>query len=191
MGGDLGAGAGQVHAKAREVLDFWFGLPPAKHYAKDAALDREIAERFADWVENVAASDATHCWGDPDTLLGALIAVDQFSRNIHRGSAAAFANDDLAQWLSLHAIGQGWDERYPLDRRAFLYLPLMHAENRGLQALGVGKFEQLGNQENLGFALAHRDAIMRFGRFPGRNAALGRSSTPEETQWLKENDGGW
>lgn len=173
------------------MLDFWFALPPARHFAKDAALDREIATRFAEVVADLIATDAARCWGDPDLLLGAVIATDQFPRNMHRGSASAFAGDELAQWLTLHAIGQGWDEACPPDRRAFLYLPLMHAESRGLQALSVGKYGQLGLAENLEHARAHRDAIMMFGRFPGRNAALGRRSTSAEQRWLRENDGGW
>ena len=173
------------------MLDFWFALPADKHFGKDEALDREIEARFGAFVGDLIATDATHCWTEPDALLGAVIAIDQFSRNMHRGSAAAFAGDDLAQWLSLHAIGKGWDDGYAPDRRAFIYLPLMHAEDRGLQLLSVGRFERLGATDNLKFAQAHLAAIMDFGRFPGRNKALGRVSTPEEEQWLKENDGGW
>ena len=142
-------------------------------------------------MEDLAATDATHCWEETDTLLGAEIALDQFAGNIHRGSARAFANDELARWLTLHAIGKGWEERLPPERRVFLYMPLMHAEDRGPQLLGVGLFERLGLEENLRFARAHLDAITRFGRFPGRNAALGRRSTEAEERWLEENDGGW
>lgn len=191
MAGDLGAWAGQVHVKAREVLDFWFALPPDKHFAKDEGLDREIAARFGDFVDDLVASDAAHCWDNPYTLLGAVITIDQFSRNIHRGSAAAFAGDDVAQWLTLHAIGKGWDDGYSPDRRAFLYLPLMHAEDWGLQILSVGKYEQLGIAENLRFARDHLDVMMRYGRFPSRNAALGRVSTAEEESYLTQPNAGW
>lgn len=173
------------------MLDFWFTLPAEKHFAKDEELDREIATRFGAFVDHLIATDATHCWSDSDVLLGAVIAIDQFSRNINRGTPAAFAGDDLARWLTLHAIGKGWDDDYPPQRRAFIYLPLMHSEDWGLQALSVGKYEQLGIENNLKFAMAHRDVIMEFGRFPGRNAALGRDTSPVEVRWLDENDGGW
>jgi len=173
------------------MLAFWFALTKEQQFAKDPDLDRAIADRFGAFVDDLVATDATHCWADPDTLLGAVVAIDQFGRNIHRGSARAFAGDDLAQWLTLHAIGKGWDERYSPERRVFLYLPLMHAEHRGLQALSVGLYERLGRADNLAFAVAHRDAIMAFGRFPGRNAALGRTTTADERAWLEAHGGGW
>ena len=191
MTGDLVAWREQVHAKAAEVLDFWFALSPEKHFAKDDALDREIGARFGRFVDDLVASDATHCWDRPESLLGAVIAIDQFSRNMHRGSAAAFAGDELARWLTLHAIGKAWDDGYPPEHRAFVYLPLMHAEDNGLQALSVGKYEQLGTENNLTFARDHRDVILRFGRFPSRNAALGRVSTREEEAYLSSPDAGW
>lgn len=191
MAGDLGAGEGQVHAKAREVLDFWFGLAPERHFAKDAALDRQIAARFASLRDRTLATDAAGWRDHPDTLLGAVILLDQFSRNIHRDSPQAFAADPLAESLTLHAIAMGWDTAMSSDRRVFLYMPLMHAEDVPLQALSVQQFAALGIAHNLAFAEAHRDAIERFGRFPGRNAALGRRSTADEERWLKENDGGW
>lgn len=191
MTGDLGLTGGEVHAQARAVLDFWFGLDAEKHFAKDAALDRRIEARFGNFVDDLIATDATHCWSDPDTLLGAVIAIDQFSRNIHRGRASAFAGDEVARWLSLHAIGKGWDDQYPPERRAFIYLPLMHAEDRGLQSLSVGKFERLGRENHLKFARDHRDVIMRFGRFPTRNAALQRQSTQEEADYLSQPGVDW
>lgn len=181
----------EVHAQARAVLEFWFGLNAEQHFAKDAALDRDIATRFGDFVDTLIATDAAHCWNQLDTLLGAVVAIDQFSRNIHRGTAAAFAGDDVAQWLALHAIGKGWDDQYPAERRAFIYLPLMHAEDRGLQLLGAGKYERLGIENNIRFAREHFEVIMRFGRFPSRNAALGRSSTPEERDYLSQPGAGW
>lgn len=192
MAGDLETWKNAVHAQADEVLRFWFEeIPAEKHFAKDAALDAEIGRRFGVFLEDLVMSDATHCWNSPETLLAAVIAIDQFSRNIHRNSYKAFANDDLARWLSLYAIGQNWDNHYPPEQRAFLYMPLMHAEDWGLQALSVGKFETLGNEENLKFAIAHRDVIMRFGRFPSRNAALGRVSTAAEAEYLSKPGAGW
>ena len=125
-----------------------------------------------------------------DTLLAAIILIDQFSRNIYRGEAEAFAADDLGARLTLFGIEREWDGRYPPDRRVFFYMPLMHAEDAALQALSVDKFESLGIEENLKFARAHRDVFDRFGRFPGRNAALGRESTMSEEEYLADG-GGW
>ena len=149
-------------------------------------------------MDDLVASDATHCWADPDTLLGAVIAVDQFSRNIHRGSAAAFEGDDVARWLTLHAIGKGWDDGYSPDRRAFLYLPLMHAEDLWSQNRYIEKAEELAVEHKeedgdvpydvesgIRFGKEHREIIERFGRFPHRNQCLGRESTEEEREWLK------
>lgn len=191
MAGDLGAGEGQVHAAARAVLDFWFGLTDEQHFAKDPALDREIAARFGALRDQVLASGTEGWRDDPETLLAAIILLDQFSRNLHRGNAQAFAADPLAVELTLAAVAAGWDAQFAPERRAFLYMPLMHAEDAKLQALSVEKFAELGIENNLKFARAHREAIARFGRFPGRNVALGRESTLEEERWLEENDGGW
>ena len=174
------------------MLRFWFEeIPAENHFAKDPALDAEISRRFGRWVDDVAATDATHCWDDPNILLAAIIATDQFSRNIYRDTAAAYASDFLASWLSLYAIGKDWDDHYPPERRAFLYMPLMHSEDWRLQSLSVGKFEALGIEDNLRLAREHRDVVMRFGRFPSRNAALARTSTPEEEEYLSQPGAGW
>lgn len=173
------------------MLDFWFGLDPKRHWEKDAALDADIGERFGDLRERVLATDAAGWRDHPDTVLAAIILLDQFSRNIHRGSAAAFEADDLAASLTLEAMARGYDQRLAPERRVFLLMPLMHAEDGPLQARSVEAFERLGIEENTRFAREHRDVFERFGRFPGRNAALGRNTTPEEQQWLTDNDGGW
>lgn len=173
------------------MIDFWFALPIERQFAKDAALDAEIARRFGALRDSVLAEDAAGWRDDPDTLLAAIILIDQFSRNLYRGTPEAFAGDALAVRLTIAAIDRGWEERYPPERRAFLYMPLMHAEDVPLQELSVAKFEALGRVENLSFARDHRDVLVRFGRFPGRNAALGRSTTAEEQQWLEAHDGGW
>ncbi|SEM44611.1 Uncharacterized conserved protein, DUF924 family [Sphingomonas gellani] len=177
--------------QAREVLGFWFGLPADRHFAKDDALDAEIRARFAGMRDRVLADKAEGWRDDPDTLLAAIILLDQFSRNIHRGSAEAFRGDDLAASLTLLAIDRGWEERFPPERRVFLLMPLMHAEDAGLQALSVNRFEALDRPENTRFAHDHADVFRRFGRFPGRNAALGRHSTPEEEAYLAEPGAGW
>ena len=192
MSGDLGAKPDEVHEKASAVLHFWFDeVSPDKWYAKDEALDRMITERFGAMRDHVLATMAAGWRDDPDNLLAAVILLDQFSRNIHRGTAAAFAADALALKLTERAIILAWDDRLPAERRAFLYMPMMHAENRTTQAKSVAWFERLGNAENAKFALEHAEVIERFGRFPSRNAARGRESTPEELDYLSQPGAGW
>jgi len=192
MGDDLGAREREVHAAAQAVLAFWFDETPAdKWFAKDAALDRTIAERFAALRDDVLSSEAKGWTADPDTLLAAIILLDQFSRNIYRGTGDAFAADWLALDLTHCALARGWDEAIPEARRAFLYMPLMHAEDREEQRLSVQCFTRLGHADNLEFAKAHRRVIDRFGRFPSRNAALGRVSTEAEEAYLSQPGAGW
>ena len=192
MADDLGAAQTEVHADAAAVLRFWFDeVPPEQRFAKDAALDRTIAERFGKLRARVAA-DAALGWRDrPDHLLAAIVLLDQFSRNLFRDTAAAFATDDLALELARHGIAMGWDEGMPAEHRAFLYMPLMHAEDADVQAESVALFTALGDPENLKFAREHADVITQFGRFPSRNAALSRESTPAEREYLSRPDAGW
>jgi len=191
MAGDLVNEGTQVHDMASAVLDFWFGLTSEAQFAKDDSLDRTIAERFGAMRDGVLRARAEGWRDDPDALLAAIILLDQFSRNLHRGSAEAYAADGLALELTRTAIGQGWDERYPPDRRVFLYMPLMHAEDIAMQDLSVAKFESLGIAENIAFAHDHRDVIARYGRFPSRNADLARESTAAERAYLAQPDAGW
>jgi len=190
MKGDLMTEASQVHDQAHDVLDFWFGQPKKRWWTTDDDFDAEIGRRFGALRDRVVASAAEGWRDDPDTLLAAIILIDQFSRNIHRDRAEAFAADDLAARLTLFGIGREWEERYPPERRVFFYMPLMHAEDAPLQALSVEKFEALGIEENARFARDHRAVFDRFERFPGRNAALGRESSAAEEQYLAEG-GGW
>ena len=187
MRGDLGAEHAIVHDAAQEVLDFWFALPMEKQFAKDAALDQEIAERFGalrDKVYRTAAAD----WRDgPDQLLAAIVLLDQFSRNIYRDSPRAYEADALALTLCHLAIECGWEARYAPEERAFLYMPFMHAEDIALQRLSVAKFSELGG-DNLSYAIGHLEIIARFGRFPTRNAVLGRETTPQECAYLDDAD---
>lgn len=193
MRGDLGAGASEVHEKARAVLSFWFGEVPAKQrFAADPVLDQDITARFGAMRDALLATGAQGWRDDPDALLAAIVLLDQFSRNMHRGKAAAFAGDALALDLTREAIERGWDERLdPDEQRAFLYMPLMHAEDPAAQQLSIACFEQLGNAENLAYARDHADVIARFGRFPSRNDALGRKSTPAEKLYLSQPGAGW
>lgn len=180
-----------VHAKAREVLGFWFALTPEQHFARSAKLDAEIKARFGPLRDLVLGSGAAGWRDDPETLLAAIILLDQFSRNLHRDSAEAYAADPLALHLALEAMDRGWDAAMSVEQRQFLYLPLEHAEDRAMQKLSIEKFMELGDAYLLGFAEKHAEVIARFGRYPSRNAVLGRESTPEEVAFLKEEGAGW
>lgn len=191
MAEHLGPGTGEVHDAARAVLDFWFGLTTEQQFAKDAAIDGKIARRFASLRQDVVDSDALGWRAEPDTMLAAIILLDQFGRNLYRGRAEAFAADPLALSLTYEAIEKGWDGMLPPERAVFLLMPLMHAERADAQALSVAKFDALGREENARFARDHADVFARFGRFPGRNAALGRETTPAEAEYLSRPGAGW
>jgi uncharacterized protein (DUF924 family) len=191
MVGDLGAQAREVHATAREARDFWFALPREKRFAKDDALDADICKRFGALRNRLLATGADGWRDDPATLLAAIIVLDQFSRNLHRGTSGAFAADGVALGLTMLALERGWEEGYSAEERSFLYMPLMHAEDPAAQRLSVDRFATLAEEEHLRFALEHADVIGRYGRFPTRNAALGRRSTPAEEAYLSQPDVGW
>ena len=181
-----------VLEEAAAVLGFWFGeVPPDKRFAKDPALDRVIEERFGALREAVLASDADGWRDDPDRLLAAIILLDQFSRNIFRGSGRAFAADPLARSLTLQALDRGWEDQYGPEQLRFFYLPLAHAEDIELQALSVARYEALGDPESLKAAREHAEVIRLYGRFPSRNTALARPSTPAEISYLRETTHRW
>jgi uncharacterized protein (DUF924 family) len=191
LASDLGTAASEVHAKAEEVLAFWFeGLMPEQWFAKSDGLDREIGERFEALRLEVLDSKAAGWRDDPRTLLAAVILLDQFSRNVHRGTAQAFAADPLAQELAGLAVERGWDRDMTPEQRQFLYLPFEHAESPELQAVSLRCFEALGG-EVFDYARQHAEVIARFGRYPSRNAALGRVSTPAEEEYLAQPGAGW
>lgn len=189
MAGDLGTDGTSVHDAARAVIDFWFSLPLGRHFARDDALDARIARRFGDLRDAVFASRAAAWRETPDALLAAIVLLDQFSRNIHRDSPRAYEADDLAVELTLLAIDRGWEAYFTVAQRAFLYMPLMHAEDLALQRLCVDRFSAM-RSDQLRYAEGHRDVIARFGRFPTRNAVLGRETTAEEHAYLVAPDDG-
>ena len=171
---------------AGAVLRFWFEeVGKDRWFAKDAALDKEIARRFGPLREQVLVSKAAGWRDGVETMTAAILLLDQFSRNMHRGTAKAFEADPLALELAFVALDKGWSHSAPEDWRAFLLMPLMHSEDPQIQVRCVAEFRRLGNQLNLDFAIQHHEQIERFGRFPGRNKALGRVSTPEEREALE------
>lgn len=182
----------EARRTARSILDFWFGeLTPQHHFAVDPVLDMQIRARFEAVRETLFATDAVHWQDDPETMLAAVIVLDQFSRNMFRGDAEAFAADPLALDLCLAALAGGLHADLEARRRAFLYMPLMHCEDRGVQLFSVRCFSEPGLEYNLQFAREHAAVIERFGRFPSRNKVLGRISTAEEEAWLAQHGDRW
>jgi uncharacterized protein (DUF924 family) len=180
---------------AEAVLAFWFD--PAHHdewYASHPAFDALIRERFAEQVALAATGKLTDWPVTPAGWLALLIVLDQFSRNLYRNDPRAWAQDLRAQQLALSGIKEGFDRQLPALQRVFAYMPLEHAEDIGLQQRSVRVFEALCNEaplnerdryrDFLDYARRHEAVIARFGRFPHRNAVLGRISTPEERAYL-------
>ncbi|HET7268774.1 MAG TPA: DUF924 family protein [Oleiagrimonas sp.] len=172
---------------ADDVLGFWFDeLEPRQHFAKDTKLDALIGERFGA-VHAAAARGELHAWRDDAAgRLAEIIVLDQFSRNLFRDDPRAFACDPMALALAQEAVRAGADQALPRARRAFLYMPYMHSESPRIHALAVELFKQDGLEGNLKFEYGHKKIIDRFGRYPHRNAALGRTSTAEEEAFLAE-----
>jgi uncharacterized protein (DUF924 family) len=176
----------------RPVLDFWFReLVPSQWFRGGPELDETIRQRFGALLEQ-AKQGALDGWAaTPRGLLVLIIVLDQFPRNIFRGRPEAFAEAAKAEALSQRAIAQDWDKALALSERQFLYMPLMHAEDPGLQRLSLEKFADLKKEAEgiFQFAQDHADIVARFGRFPGRNQALGREPTPEEQAFLASGKG--
>lgn len=168
------------------VLRFWFSeLREADWWTKSAATDAKIRERFLDLHERLVAADGSEAT-DPRTTLATVIVLDQFSRNLFRGSPRAYAADPIARRLARAAIANGFDTGMQAAERLFLYLPFEHSENLADQAYSVELISQLGREDWTRYALAHQFVVERFGRFPHRNAVLGRESTAEEIAALRD-----
>lgn len=187
-----------MKVEVNDILDFWFGTTSAQRlpsvqtfwFRKSESTDSEIRARFSDAYE--AARDAAlEAWRDSaEGSLALILILDQFPRNMFRNSPLAFATDGHARGVAREALSRGFDVAMHPLQRWFMYMPFEHSENRDDQNLSVNLFEQLANDPTLGgaldYACRHRDVIARFGRFPHRNAALGRVSTPEERAFLAE-----
>lgn len=173
-------------SRARDVLHYWTDLGPAGWYAGGEALDTAIRDRFLpDWL--AARRGGLRDWtATAQGCLAYLILTDQFPRNMFRGAAEAFATDALARMVAARVVQHGLDAQITGDLRQFLYLPMMHSETLVDQDRGVALFAARMPGDNLLHARAHRAVIRRFGRFPFRNAALGRISTPAEQEFLAQ-----
>ena len=181
---------------AGEVLEFWFGSGQdygkrqKRWFAKDPAFDAELRTRFAPLLEQLAG-DAYRAWLDePRACLARIVVLDQFSRQIHRGSARAFATDPLGLQAARYAVGHRYDAALLPVERLFTYLPFEHSESLADQERACELMQPLAQfpetDDALRYAIAHRDIVARFGRFPHRNVALGRASTPEELEFLAQ-----
>ena len=163
-----------------DVLSFWFSLTKEQWFAPDEALDHQIRERFLKLWKEKQALPPEKFLGEPLTALAAVILFDQFPRQMFRGHADQFATDSLAVQVARGAVDRGFDEQLDLHERCFLYLPLEHSESLDDQRQSVLLFTKLGDPEYLDYAKKHFQIIERFGRFPHRNAMLGRAPRPAE-----------
>lgn len=184
--------------EAREVLDFWFGAPSSggfgvarkEWFRKDTAFDALIADRFAALHARLEGGESAGWEDTPASLLARIVVLDQFSRNMFRGTPRAFASDAIALACARLMVGQGWDMDLLPVQRMFVYLPYEHSENLADQERCLELMQRVAVDPALAdmpqWAEKHRVVIARFGRFPHRNAILGRSSTPEEIRFLGE-----
>jgi uncharacterized protein (DUF924 family) len=173
---------------AQAVIRFWCDeLEPEQHFKKDPAVDREIADRFGKLREDVLRTRAAGWRDSPETLAAAIILLDQFSRNMFCGSAKAFEADPLALELCKEALAKGWADKVKKPLPSFILMPLQHSENMKDQERSLAEFRDR-DPLNFKFAILHHDQIKRFGRFPGRNKALGRVSSPEEREVIAKGE---
>ena len=185
---------------SQEVLDFWFGAPGSldagkprrEWFVKQDAFDALVRERFGATIDQALAGGLRE-WDDegPQGALARILVLDQFTRNAHRDTPKAFAGDALALAAARRLVDSGADRQLPPLQRAFVYMPFEHAEDaymqeRAVELFGILAAEHPGFDEMLDYAHRHRGVIARFGRFPHRNAILGRASTPEETEFLRQ-----
>ena len=171
----------------QSILHFWFTeLTPKQHFAKDAALDEAIRTSFGTTLEAAARCELFAWRSTPEGRLAEIIVLDQFSRNVYRDTPRAFAQDALALVLAQELVASGQDRSLPEAQRVFAYMPYMHSESALVHTQAVALFTQLSTQNNQDFELRHKAIIDRFGRYPHRNAMLGRSSSAEELAFLSE-----
>ena len=178
--------------RVSDVLDYWF-LPPgaAGHgkprdlwFASTPEIDAEMRARFGGSIAAAVAGRLDHWARTPRGALALCLLLDQMTRNTGRGTAAAFAGDARAARLARLVVARGRDRLFPVQMRKFFYLPFEHGESPGSQHRAIGLFAGLRPPVVLKWAMAHRDIVVRFGRFPHRNAALGRVDTPAERDYL-------
>ena len=168
------------------MLQFWFEeISPAQWWKVDTEFDRMIGERFSEIHKRATNSELFDWRTEPGGRLAEIIVLDQFSRNIYRGDGRAFAADPMALALAQEAVAARADKTLPPERRVFLYMPYMHSESSAVHVVAERLFRDTP-KDNYDFELRHKAIVDRFGRFPHRNAMLGRQSTPEEIAFLAQ-----
>ena len=179
-----------IHRDAAAVLAFWFDQHGQDDwFSGDAAFDEKVITGFIDMQVAAAKCELWDWRGTPEGRLAEIIVLDQFSRQIFRGDARAFASDPLALALAQEAVRAGDDVKLTDQQRTFLYMPYMHSESLAVHDEAVRLFTALGNADNLDYEKKHREVIASFGRYPKRNTALGRHSTAEEEAYIASSDG--
>jgi uncharacterized protein (DUF924 family) len=172
---------------AAELLHHWFYvLRPGDWFRADEGIDADLRRRFAPDLAMLRTRPAREFLDDPLTAFAAVLLFDQMPRNIDRGTAGAFAGDPLARAIACGIVRRGWDRRLRRVERQFVAMPLMHSEAMADQRRSLAAFAELGHRYGLPFARAHYRMIARFGRFPHRNAVLGRPSTPAEQRAITQ-----
>jgi uncharacterized protein (DUF924 family) len=174
----------------QDVLSFWFEAHgPDDWFGARAEFDQLITQEFAETLSALARGEGWNWRATPPGRLAEIIVLDQFSRQIFRGKAEAFASDPLALALAQEMVGGGHHNFLSPERRAFVLLPFMHSESPAMQKESVRLHMALGSEDQLKYARGHAEVIERFGRFPRRNAALGRVSTEEEEAYMVATQG--
>ncbi len=173
----------------QDILDFWYAPEMRSGWFNSTpALDAQIRQRFEPVWEAAVRGELDDWLGSPAGCLALAIILDQFPLNMFRGTAKSFSSEAQAIAVAKQAIAQGFDQHIDAAQLAFLYMPLMHSENLADQELSVELYAAAGLDNNLRFAKHHREIVRRFGRFPHRNAILGRESTPEERDYLNSKE---
>jgi uncharacterized protein (DUF924 family) len=185
-------------SEIKEILEFWFGTPDDADYGqqrkiwftKNSEFDQKVRSLFTSQYQQAATGQLDEWKTSPQSCLALIILLDQFPRNMFRGQPKSFATDFLALAYAQHAITQGFDQELPTFQRWFVYMPFEHSENIEHQYQSIDLFKKLSDQENLSepldYANRHFKVIERFGRYPHRNQILGRETTPEEAEFLKQ-----
>ena len=182
-----------MHLIAAEILGFWFETTNVFSdinrrevwFKSTPNFDQAVKTNFKTTHEKAAAGEYNSFMKNPEEALALIIALDQFPRNLYRGTAKAFQTDHLACSFSHEALANGYDAGMALEPKKFLYLPLVHSENLSDQIFAVENYKKLNDEKSLTSAVGHHDAIKKFGRFPHRNKILGRKNTKAETEYLK------
>ena len=172
-----------------DVVEFWREAGAGKWFSGGARFDAECRERFLDAHLAASRRECAAWLDDAEGALALVLLLDQIPRNVFRGSGHAFATDGLAREYAARALDAGFDASIDIPMRQFLYMPFEHSEDMADQERAVALFTAMGDAGYLDYAHRHRGVIARFGRFPHRNAALGRTNTPEEQAWLEAGGG--